>query len=216
MILCDETDRAIELLQTRHFHNWEGSSDLRTTYLDAYLTRGTQRLESGKPREALADFEAALQYPPNLEVGKPRREPRLIEVHYRIASACDVLNEDARAKEHYETAAALADGPGTANRYFQGLALRKLGRGAEADPLFADLVRINREKLQASPAVDYFAKFGERQSERSRQAQFHYLIGLGLEGQGKVDEARSEWQQALERDPTHLGAHNLLAAPAAR
>ena len=52
--------------------------------------------------------------------------------------------------------------------------------------------------------MDYFAKFGERRSERARIAQAHYLLGLGYRGQGREDEAVKEFRAALELAPDLL------------
>ena len=62
------------------------------------------------------------------------------------------------------------------------------------------------EQLTKAEAADYFAKFGEKQSERVRKANAHYLIGLGQLGLGQKAEARAEFKQALELHPAHLGA----------
>jgi hypothetical protein len=63
-----------------------------------------------------------------------------------------------------------------------------------------------RAALAAAPAMDFFEKFGERQSARTRQAALHFLAGLGLLGLGKEAEAEAEFGQALSLDPGHLEA----------
>ena len=51
-----------------------------------------------------------------------------------------------------------------------------------------------------------FAKFGEKTSERARQANAHYLIGLGQFGLEEQANAKAAFQQALDLHPAHLGA----------
>jgi tetratricopeptide (TPR) repeat protein len=83
-----------------------------------------------------------------------------------------------------------------AQSYFQGLALRKLGREAEAQARFASLV----QPQNAEPAP----------ASRLATAEIAYLAGLGYLGQGKQTEAQSHFQRALEMHPAHVGARSAL------
>jgi tetratricopeptide (TPR) repeat protein len=85
--------------------------------------------------------------------------------------------------------------------YFQGLSWKRLGRDLDAQRCFERLVRLAREKLEKSPAMDYFAKFGEKESAQRRQANLHFLLGLGLRGLGKDAEAKAEFEKALKLYP---------------
>jgi tetratricopeptide (TPR) repeat protein len=206
-----EYDKAIELLTRRHFHVWEGGGEIHDVYVDAHLLRGQWHLAGKRTREALADFEAALEYPENLEVGKPYRGGREAEVSYFIGLAKEALGDSSTARSRFEQCAA-AEHEIPEIRYYQALALRKLGRDADARRIYADLVAQGRRGLRASSAPDYFAKFGEKQSEALRAGRAHYLIGLGYLGQGRRDEARSEFKRAVEENVNHLGARTQLAA----
>jgi hypothetical protein len=64
--------------------------------------------------------------------------------------------------------------------------------------------------LAAAPAVDFFEKFGERRSARVRQAELHFLAGLGLSGLNRAPEAAVEFEKAAAMDPGHLGARRFL------
>ena len=211
LTVAGQADRALELLRGRHFRNWEGSSQIHNIYVDACLTRGQQRLAGGQPREALRDVQAAREYPENLEVGRARRTPRTAQIQYLIGAAQEALADAESAKAAFEQAAAGKDGASSEGGYFRALALRKLGRADEAKPIFERLVKTGEEQLTAGEAADYFAKFGEKQSERVRQANAHYLVGLGQLGLGAKAEAEAQFQQALERNPGHLGATTQLA-----
>ena len=202
-----ESDRALDLLKTRRFRNWEGSSEIHNVYINACLRRGEQKARAGKAREALDDFEAALEYPENLEVGKARRSPRTAEIHYLIGTAQEVLGETEKAKTAFERAAGgRRDRASSESDHYRALAMRKLGRASEVTPLFEGLVKAGEEHLARGEAADYFAKFGEKQAERVRQAHAHYLIGLGQLGLGRTEEARTAFAKALELHPAHLGA----------
>jgi tetratricopeptide (TPR) repeat protein len=90
--------------------------------------------------------------------------------------------------------------------YCQGLAYRKLGQEREAIEVFDGLIKFGKERLAASAGLDFFEKFGERQSEVSRLAHAHYLLGLGHLGKGSKAEAKAEFEQVLKLNPNHIGA----------
>jgi tetratricopeptide (TPR) repeat protein len=201
-----ETDRAIELLKSHRFHNWEGSAEVHGLYVDVLLARGQARARRGEFAAALRDYEAALEYPSNLEVGRPRRERRGSQIAYHIGTAHAGLGDEAKAREAFERAVERIDNGPSEAQYCQGLALQKLGRAADAQRLFEGLVRHGEGQVAAAGPADYFAKFGERQVERVRQAQGHYLVALGRSGLGQKTEARAAFAHALELHPAHLGA----------
>jgi len=204
-------DKAIDLLGHRHFHVWEGGGDIHDVYINAHLLRGQQYFKNQRYREALQDFEAAVAYPENLEVGRPYRAARDAEIYYFTGTAYEALGDAARARAFYEKS--LAEKLDASEiRYFQGLAFRKLGRETQALGVFDGLVKSGREELDATSDMDYFAKFGEKRSDAVRLAHAHYLMGLGYLGQGKRPEAKSEFQLVTKQDANHLGATTQLAA----
>ncbi len=204
-------DEALEVLATRRFHNWEGSSDIHDVYVDACLQRGHKLLRARDFAGARKAYEAALEYPENMEVGRPYRERRGAQVQYFIALTYDAAGEGANAKPFFEKAVERMREGATETLYYQACALRKLGRDEEAARAFERLVAHGTAEIAASASVDYFAKFGEKQSERERAAQAHYVLGLGYRGQGKEAEALAELRKAQELVPNHLGATTELA-----
>lgn len=70
-------DDCINLLKTARFSNWEAVTTPHETYVEALLARGKIRFEAGAYAEALEDFQTALTYPENLEVG----------AHYKLTDA---------------------------------------------------------------------------------------------------------------------------------
>jgi tetratricopeptide (TPR) repeat protein len=207
LTVAGEHDRAIDLLTQHHFHNWEGSGEIHAVYANALIQRGQTRLRARQFAEALKDFQAALEYPPNLEVGRPRRDRRAGQVCYLIGVAHEALGEQAMANTFYEKASERREGGASDVQFYQAMALEKLGRANEAKRIFEGLIKAGQDQLQAGEQADYFAKFGERQSERVRLAQAHYLTGLGYLGLGQQGEAQASFRQALELDPAHLGAN---------
>ena len=204
-------DKAIDLLGRRHFHVWEGGGEIHDIFISAHLLRGEVAFRDKHYREALRDFQAALEYPENLEVGRPLHPQREPEIEYSIGTAFEALGDAVRARNSYEKAAAAKVHLPEA-RYYQGLALSKLGQGDKAEEIFANLLEEGRKELAATSDLDYFAKFGEQSSEAARVAHAHYLMGLGYLGQGKRAEAKAEFEKVLEKDANHLGARTQLAA----
>jgi len=202
-------EKAIDLLSRRHFHVWEGGGDIHDVYINALLLRGRQHFAAKRYKQALADYAAALEYPENLEVGRPENPPRDGEIYFHLGTVYEALGDSAQARSHFEKAAGKSDL--AEPRYFQGLALRKLGQEGRAAQAFEGLIKSGREELDATSDSDYFAKFGERRPEAARIAHARYLIGLGYLGQGKRAEAKTEFEKVLEKNGNHLWAKANLA-----
>ena len=209
-VLLGQYDRAIEWLDNHLFHVWEGRGEIHDIYVDAHLARGEEYFRGKKYPQALKDFEAALLYPKNLGVGEPRSRGRSSRVYYFIGTAYEALGNQARAQEYYEKSAEATLRPGTEIAYYQGLAFKKLGRENEAEQIFDRLVQTGMRSLETS-SPDYFAKFGEKQTEEARRAQAHYILGLGYLGKGNMARARQEFEKAVELNITHRRAGKLLS-----
>jgi len=221
-VFAGRYDNAIARMKDRSFNIWEGGGRFSVTdyWTDAHLGRGRHRLATGQPREALADFQAALQFPVNLHA-EPREGaiPRQAEISYWTGMAHAALGEAGQAHDSW-TQASEASGRERRNgggsernvqRYFQALALRQLGQTAKADPLFRDLLSAGTSALKdQTSSTDFFAAFGERQPRRYRAASAHYLAALGHLGLGEKDQAREELTQTLRISPDHLGAKSML------
>jgi len=204
-------DKAIGLLETHHFHVWEGGGRIHNVFVDAHLFRGQECYKSKKYREALKDYEAALEYPENLEVGKPYRGGRSSQVYYFIGTAHEALSDAEKAREYFEKSIA-SKHSWSEICYYQGLALQKLGREDEANQMFEGLIQFAEQRLKVSPSMDFFAKFGEKQSARIRRADAFFLLGLGFLGKGKLTEAKEEFKKALKLNVNHTRAKKQLSA----
>jgi len=200
-VLLQQYDRAIELLASRHFHTWEGGGRIHNVYVDAHLLRGQKKLKYKKYQEALKDFEAALEYPENLEVGRPKRDRRACQTYFFIGSAYEAFGDTIKAREYFEKSASVEVGQSEYS-YYKGLALKKLGQEDKAKRTFDEL----KESAKTGPAVTFFAKFGEEQAHNIRTANIHYISGLAYLGKGMQEEAQAEFEKALELNINHLWA----------
>jgi tetratricopeptide (TPR) repeat protein len=219
-LLLGRYDRAIQLLKTHRFHNWEGYGEIHDVYMDALVLRGESELKAGKYQEALKDYEASLQYPENLEVGRPYHQPRLPQVNYLMALTYEKLGNTAKSREFFQQALSSEWHRRRQEQpemlYYQGMAALKLGRNNDANQIFDELTAMGDRALAAGSDIDYFAKFGQRRSSRFRLADAHYLIGLVNLGKGETAKAEVEFQAVLGLNVNHLGATAQLAALRAR
>mgnify|MGYP005839862435 FL=1 len=112
-------DDCVKLLEsTPYFVNWEGQDITWRLFNRAHIERGKQRLEKGDARGALADFEAALTYPPNLNVGRSNK-PQEAPAQYWRGKALAALGRLAEARAAWQAGANGADVPGVQNEYRQ-------------------------------------------------------------------------------------------------
>jgi tetratricopeptide (TPR) repeat protein len=210
LVQMGDYDTALDLLENHHFHVWEGGGRIHRVYVDTHLLCGQEYFSDGDYQNALKHYQLALEYPENLEVGKPVRgggEPR---VHYFIGTANEALGDKGKAREHYEKSVE-QERDWSELSFYQGISYQKLERKDDASRLFSGLMQFAKERLDATAEMDFFAKFGERQSAVNRRAQAHYLLGLSLLGRGEKEKAKTEFMKALDLDINHLWAKYYLS-----
>jgi tetratricopeptide (TPR) repeat protein len=172
------------------------------------LLRGTNHFEAGRYREALKDYQTALEYPENFEMTTPYRGGRDCQVYYYIATAYEALRDTEKAREAYEKSVTAKQRKDWSElRYYQALAYRKLGREDKANKILDGL----SDFAKADVPVDFFAKFGERQSREFLIANNHYLLGLAYLGKALPTKAKAEFEKALELNVNHLWAQIQLS-----
>jgi tetratricopeptide (TPR) repeat protein len=209
LVQLGKHDRAVELLATHQFHVWEGGGRIHNVYVDAYLLKGFEHFTAGRYDEALRSFSAALEYPKNLEVGRPYSGGRAAQVYYFMGTVHEAMGDKEQAKEYYKNVVAVEYGVSDMS-YYQGLAFRRLGQEEKADRIFEKLIDTGKRRLQAATSLDFFAKFGERQSAMRRRAQAHYLLGLGHLGREDKEAAHTQFKKSLELNLNHLWAKKQL------
>jgi len=208
-VWAGQYDKAIQTLTTRHFNKWEGGGEIHDIYVDAHLIRGMAQVNKLHYAEARADFEAALEYPDNLEVGRPEYDEKACRVWFMLARTYEKTQEQDKASELLQNViSAKIDDPEI--RFFQAMAYIWLGQREEkALPIFEDLVRIGNERLQRAGGEDFFAKFGQKASRNRQLAQAHFVLALGsFDDKAKVTEHLTE---AMKLAPTHVWAKYMLS-----
>lgn len=220
-VVLGKWDEAIQLMSARRFSVWEGGSiRVADDWIDAHLLRGQQHLAAGRLQEALHDFESALHVPENLPAERRFEGARQAEIRYWLGVVYEALGKAEFAREQWRLAVAaplatrraLETLLGTES-YYRARALQKLGQVEEARQVFQSLLDAGKRALEgAAREIDFFASFGEQQSQRQRLATAHYLAGLGYLGLGDRAQAREEFEQVLRYSPDHLGARTQLAS----
>ena len=209
LVRTGRPERALEILRSHHFHVWEGGGEIHGLWIEANLALGRRKLGQKEVRGGLASFLSALNYPANLDVGPPSSGAGSPKVFFHIGQAQKALGRAAEAAASFRKAAARRTGMNE-QAYYAASALAALGRTAEARLRFVDLACRAQDALSSAPAVDFFEKFGERRSARTRLANLHFLVGLGLKGRGLEGEAKAEFAEALALDPGHLDVRRFL------
>jgi tetratricopeptide (TPR) repeat protein len=101
-------DDCLGLLEaTPYFVNWEGQDATWRLFNWAHVERGRQRLEHGDAAGAAADFQAALTYPANLNVGRSNR-PEEAPAEYWLGKALAALGRPDEARAAWKRG---AEGP---------------------------------------------------------------------------------------------------------
>jgi tetratricopeptide (TPR) repeat protein len=97
-------DECIDFLNSIDIKNPEGSSEPRDIWVSALTKRGKDRFAAEKTELALADFELALTYPANLQVGERYRRTDA-EVCFWLGKAHWALGHGKRARAAWEAGA---------------------------------------------------------------------------------------------------------------
>ncbi|MBC2606601.1 DUF5107 domain-containing protein [Pelagicoccus albus] len=161
---CGRAEEALELLETRRFHPWEGGEGkVLRQYTRAKLLLGEVCLERGENETALGYFESALQTPENLGEAYHLLQAKA-DVNYWIGRALRALGRETEAREAFHKSASEDNDFQNMEvvafselSYFKGLSLRELGEEAEAVKLFKSMIAYTEELRGKKAKIDYFA-----------------------------------------------------------
>ena len=211
---------AAALLDSHHFHPWEGGEGKVTAqYQFARIALAQEAIARGDADAAITLLRECFVYPEHLGEG------RLIgaqeqDIHYFLGQAYARKGDLDAARRCWEAAAKGDLQPADAFYYndakpekifYQGLALRALGREEEASAKFAMLTAYGRDNLERHVVMDYFAVsmpdlvvWDEDLDIRNR-IHCLFMLTLGTWGQGDASAARRYFAEATALCPAHLG-----------
>jgi tetratricopeptide (TPR) repeat protein len=216
LALTGQYETALSMMRSHRFRRWEGGEGLHTTFVNANVLRGLELMKAKEPARARAFFEAAAEFPLNLEAKKYYASGRSCEVFYHQGIFYEAAGEPAKARQAFEKAVAERQYYHSygAPHYYRGQALKKLARSEEAKPLFEALIERGRRELaeiETSTGISFFAKFGDLTTDEIRKSSARYFVGLGYLGLEDKTRAKAEFKQAAGLDIYNLWAKVMLS-----
>ena len=212
---------ALELIMKRYFHPWEGGEGkVSGQYLYAHVELAKKAIAAGAFQEAVDHLEQCLVYPYNLGEGKLFGAQEN-DINYWLGCAFQGLGEAQKAKQAWEQAAVGLSEPSAAMYYndqqpdkifYQGLALKELGRDGEASSRFNKLLKYGEKQLFVPFKMDYFAVslpdllIFEEDLQKRHEQHCHYLMALGHLGLDNSQKAKAAFDKVLSEDQYHIGA----------
>ncbi|WP_407272035.1 DUF5107 domain-containing protein [Radiobacillus sp. PE A8.2] len=214
-------DTALELLNKRSFHPWEGGEGKVTgQYVTALVEIGKQQLQAKSYKEAIGVLQRALVYPVNLGEGKLAGAQEN-NIYYYLGCAYEGLLDYEQAKVAFETACQGLEEPASAMFYndqppdmifYQGLAWLKLGNEKQAKRRFNKLIDYGERHLFDQVNIDYFAVslpdflvFDDDLTLRNK-VHCNYMMALGYLGLKDNAQAEFFFQSVLKLETNHQGA----------
>ncbi len=223
--LLGRNEKALELIMQRKFHPWEGGEGKVSGQYVASLTEmARSEIKGGNPEKAAALLLRSMKYPENLGEGKLYGALEN-EQYFWLGVAYEQLGEHVKARKCWETASKGLDVPSAAMFYndqqpdtifYQGLALKKLGKPEEAEALFSKLVEYGENHENDEIRIDYFAVslpdllIWDDDLGYRNQLTCRYLRGLGEWGKGNIPEAIRLLKEVSDKNPSHAGSRNHL------
>ncbi|GGH59510.1 tetratricopeptide (TPR) repeat protein [Filimonas zeae] len=220
--LTGQAPKALSLLQNRSFHPWEGGEGKTSgQHIAIHIQLALAAMHNKEYQKAIALLQAAEVYPENLGEGKLFGAQEN-DIHYWLGCVYELTGDGQQAAAYWEKAAVGLSEPGQAIFYndqqpdkifYQGLALLKLNRPAEADERFARLIEYGEANQDQIIRMDFFAVSHPDlmifDDDLTRHNIIHclYLQALGWLGRKQFEKAGIFLEKGLQRNPSHSGLH---------
>ena len=195
-IVAGKADAAIELLESRFFRPWEGGGrfSLGDSWINANLVRGQQHMMAGQYAQALADYQAALQVPSNLETAAGDESGRRAEISYLMGSAYQAMGDTEKAKQSWREASDPSASQAAANPNQAG------GPGGPTAP-------------GANGQVSGRGSLGGVAAGGHVDGDEIYYQAMALEKLGENDRAAAMFQQLIDKGTAGLSSAPGMEAP---
>lgn len=217
--LTGHPEEALNLIEARRFHPWEGGEGrVIAQYIASLMQLSKERIQKKAFAEAVELLNRATVYPENLGEGK-LAGAKENDIYYWLGVSYAGLGDSERANECFLKAAQGDEEPAGMMYYndqppemvfYKGLALRALGREVDAARCFGKLVEYGQTHENDAVKIDYFAVslpdlmvFDEDLNARNR-AHCRFMTALGLLGGGEIEQARALLEGVLRENPNHL------------
>ena len=220
-------EEAMTKLDAHQFHPWEGGEGKVSSQYQICRVELAKHALSGKSGEsgktgaekAIGLLEECLAYPPHLGEGKLYGAQEN-DFYYLLGVAYEALNEKEKALNCWQKAIIGPQEPAAAMYYndakpdkifYQGLALRKLGREDEAHGRFFKLINYGKQHIYDKVVMDYFAVslpdllIWEDSLDTKNFIHCKYMLALGYYGMGDKEKALKYLSEVEELDNNHQG-----------
>jgi tetratricopeptide (TPR) repeat protein len=224
-------EEAMAKLDAHQFHPWEGGEGkVSSQYQICRVELAKQELAHLDHQERPVTLEKAIRlleecliYPPHLGEGKLYGAQEN-DFYYLLGVAYEALNEKEEALNCWQKAIIGPQEPAAAMYYndakpdkifYQGLALRKLGREDEAHGRFFKLINYGKQHIYDKVVMDYFAVslpdllIWEDSLDTKNLIHCKYMLALGYYGMGDKDKALKYLSEVEELDNNHQGIQQL-------
>lgn len=219
--MLGEYDDAKAKLDSHTFHPWEGGEGkVSAQYQFCRIELARNAITNGNTAVAVGLLEECMEYPHHLGEGKLFNVPEN-DFHYWLGVAYQSVGENDKACEWFEKAAKGALEPAAAMYYndakpekifYQGMALKALGRNKEANSRFHALVTYGEKHMFDKVVMDYFAvslpdqAVWEGDLQLSHDIHCRFMLALGYYGLGDSEKAIKFLNEVTTLDPEHQGA----------
>lgn len=213
-------ERAFQMIEARQFHPWEGGEGkVPAQYQLACVELVKDCLKDKLYNKALILLDACFFYPHNFGEGKLYGAQEN-DFNYYKACVMECMGRTEEATRLFLSASVGNSEPAAAMYYndqkpdkifYQGLALRKLGREDEARSRFNNLIAYGEKHLFDTFKMDYFAvslpdlQIWEDDMDKKNCIHCNYLMGLGHLGLGNREKANAYFKAAAAMDNNHQG-----------
>ena len=206
--LAGKPEKSVEYLNNSNFHFREGSSRVRDITVDAHLLLGKKYLAEKKQVQALEQFMLTVGAPEKTGSGSRvlGGDIRSAQIYYFIGSAYEALGNRAKAKIYFTLSTEQQLKPGDTGSYYRGLCFQKLGNKLKATECFNALIEEGNKQISKGSETDFFAKFGERETENVKISNAYLKIGLGYKGLQDEKSSSKNLQKAIELSASNLWA----------
>lgn len=217
-------DEAMTLLDGHIFHPWEGGEGkVPAQYQYARVEKAKELLAKGENEEAIALLEECLHYPHHLGEGKLHGAQEN-DFYYFLGCAHEQRGDVEKASKCWEKATHGPTEPAAAMYYndakpekifYQGLALLKLGRTAEASGRFYKLVNYGKQHIFEPQVMDYFAvslpdlQIWDGDLNEKNRIHCLFMLALGHTGLGDKEKANRYLREVEQMDINHQGIMTL-------
>lgn len=203
-------DYVLHLLRTCYFPTREGVASFHDVYVDALVLAAKEKDEQGQKQEAIKLYEESFEFPENHQVFLvDKRLPRDAQVYFLIGDTYERMGNKSKARSYYKRASEV-NVKKTDYRFWQGLALEKLGKKEEAKTIFNTLLEEGRGRIVESYVNFYGAEGTTGKTVETINSLAYYTMGLGELGLGNVSAAEKYFAKSLELKPDNLWASVML------